>query len=321
MTYEDIIAGGLQNIQKMIELSIEETHQLEFKQKQNPHDLELSKDDRRALGESLSGFANAIGGVLVIGVQTDRPNGVDRAIALKLIDNVEAVADRYRAYAIDCIAPPLPALSVNALSNAAGAGVIAIQVPQGNARPHMSMAPSHQRYYRRVADSFLPMLHYEIDEMMRLKSQPSLEFRYKLMQVGSLGNNKMYHILFGLKNISKMTAKHPFISYLQTSNQPSVAEYGLDGNGRTLWPRIAPGASPGVTFAATSDQVIHPGQEFFISKIDFYEKYTPQSTRDWGISKLLDGEILKLKFEYGCEDCPIQVAEIEFSKEDLMAWN
>lgn len=312
------MAGGFASIENLVAQKVEETHTLEFKQKQNQKDLDLHKDDRRALGEALSGFANATGGTLVIGVRTDRPNGLDRAAELKPIDNVAAAGDRYRAYINDCIAPPIDGVRVACLETASGEGVILVHVPTGNARPHMSMAPGHQRYYRRVADGFVPMLHYEIDEMMRLKSQPVLEFIHSLAQTGSMGSNRNFHILFGLKNTSRMTAKFPFVSYLQEANQPSVAEFGLDGNGRTLWTKVAPGASPAVTFAAGADQVLHPGQAFYVSKIDFCEIFEPRHRRDWGISNLADGERLTLKFEFGCEDCPTQIEEISFSKTDLL---
>lgn len=317
MTFDELISGGLDGLHNLVTEKLEETYQLEFKQKQDPSALELHKDDRRALGEALSGFANAVGGVLVIGIRTERPNGIDRATHFIPIGDAKVVADRYRSYINDCVSPQLEGVRVSPLVDADGSGAIVIEIPRGQARPHMSMAPSHQRYYRRVADGFLPMLHYEIDEMMRLKSQPKLKLIHRLQQQGNIGGNNQYQILFGLENTSNATAKFPFISYIQRPNQPSVAEYGLDGNGNTLWKRIAAGASTGTTFSAGADQVIHPGQSFFISKIDFVETYEPRF-RDWGVSNLAEGERLILEFEFGCEDCPKDRQTISFERMELL---
>lgn len=317
MTFDDLVSGGIVALEKAVTEQLEENYQLEFKQKQNPCDLELHKDDRRALGEALSGFANAVGGTLVIGVRTERPNGVDRASELKPIQNVAAVADRYRSYINDCVSPQIKGIRVAALNGEGGWGAIVIDVPQGDARPHMSMAPSHQRYYRRVADGFVPMLHYEVDEMMRIKLAPQLSLIHQLRGAGSIGANRNFVLRFGLRNISGVTARFPYISYKHKPNQPRVARYGLDGNGRTLWPNLSIGSDDAV-FAAGSDQVLHPDQEFYVSQLEFDEHWEPRFGRAWGVSELSEGENLILRFEFGCEDCPKTLVELSFTRAQLL---
>jgi len=273
-------------VTKIVAASVEETHGIEFKRKSSPSDRELNKDDRRLLGEALSGFANATGGLLLLGIGTENHQGVDRAKDIFPIANVSVVADRYRSYAAECVSPPVSGVQVRAVANEDGSGVIVIKVPQGQSRPHMSTAPGHHTYYRRVMDAFVPMQHYEVEEMMRLKTKPKLTLLWELRSGGSIGTNRIFHLMFGLRNESRMTAKFPFISYLDGTNQPSVAQYGLDGNGNTLWPRLSAHASPSVTFAGGADKVIHPGQGFFVSKLDFNETYDPRFMRDWGYLSL-----------------------------------
>lgn len=308
-------------IEDITSAGTEESYNVEFKRKTSTSDIELAKEDRKLLGEALSGFANATGGVLIIGIGTRQDNGIDKAATLYPISNVEAVAERYRAYANDCVSPPVDDLRVRAISNGNGDGVVVIAVPKGQARPHMSTAPSHHTYYRRLVSSFVPMQSYEVEEMMRLKAAPKLTFVYQLQSAGSIGSNRNFVIFFGLRNESKVTAKLPYIAYLNGPNQPSVAQYGLDGNGNTLWRKLSPGASSATMFAADAGQVIHPGQEFFISKLDFLDAYDPKFSRDWGISQLSPGEKLTLKFEFGCEDCPKEVVELSFTADDLRAAN
>jgi hypothetical protein len=318
MTFEEIMLGGFEGVQQMIANRMDETLQLEFKSKANSEDLDLHKDDRRALGEALSGFANAVGGVLLVGIETARHDGLDRAEKSKPIQKVKQVADRYRSYINECIAPPIAGIRVDALFGEDGAGFLVIEVPRGNARPHMSMAPSHQRYYRRVADRFVPMQHYEIDEMMRLKTHPKLAFFHRVQDNGSIGNTRNFIIPFGLKNVSNVTAKFPYIAYKGGHNLPRVARYGLDGNGRTLWPNLSIGAQGDTVFAAGADQVLHPGQQFDVSMLEFDDVFSQHSTRGWALSNLEEGADLVLNFEFGCEDCPKEVFQVVLSKEEIL---
>lgn len=316
MTFDDLFQGGFARVKELIDQRVEETPTLEFKCKREPNKLDLHKDDRRALGEALSGFANATGGLLVIGVETERPEGVDRACAIEVIENINQVADRYRAYAADCAAPPVTGVRIAAVEDNGGAGVLLVEVPQGNARPHMSMAPGHQRYYRRVSDTFVPMLHYEVDEMMRLRTAPKLSFVYRIEQAGSTGGNRNFGILFGLKNASRSTAKFPFISYQNSPSQPTIARCGLDGNGTDLWPRLNAASTEAVIFAAGADRVLHPGQSMFVSRLE-YSEVLDQRFRPWAVSEL-EGDELRLTFAFGCEDCPIESVDIRLSRDELL---
>lgn len=203
------------------------------------------------------------------------------------------------------------------MGDQSGSGLILLAVPRGQARPHMSTAPDHHTYYRRVMDSFVPMEAYEVEEMMRLKTEPQLRFVYEVRPAGSVGGNRCFGLLFGLENISKVTAKFPYISYRNAVNRPSVAQYGLDGKGRELWPRFEDVAADAVLFAAGADQVLHPGQRLLVSKLDYNETFEPRH-RDWGASNLAEGEALNLCFQYGCEDSPMQSVDLELSKEQLL---
>lgn len=315
MNFDDLQDGGIAMLEDVVQKHTEETYNLEFKQKHNPFVMDLHKDDRRALGEALSGFANATGGLLVIGIRTERPHGVDRAAELKMINNASAVAERYRAYMSDCVSPKIENLRVASIASPTGEGAIIVDVPRGNARPHMSMAPAHQRHYRRVADSFVPILHYEAEEMMRLKTSPSLQFVWKQQGGHSLGTNKIHYIAFGLRNVSRATAKFPFISFYAQNNGPRLAEYGLDGNSSVLWPKLGVGSSDAITFAGGADRVIHPGQEFFVSRLEYADEEDQRVMRYWGLSNLGADSSIDLIFDYGCEDCPTQTSIITLTSE------
>lgn len=318
MNFDEILGAGADGIRDLVARRTEETPELEFKQKSNPQLLELQNDDRKALGEALSGFANAIGGTLIIGIKTERPDGVDRACAIVEIDNVQQVAERYRAYVKDCVTPPVSGLRVAAIETAPSKGVVLLDVPRGDARPHMSTAPGHRRYYRRVSDNFIPMLHYEVEEMMRLKGSPKLSLIFDYDSGGSIGGNPKSFLRFGLRNLSRVTAKYPYVGVAVGTNAPRVAAYGLDGNGNTLWKMLTASASGNRTiFAAGADMVLHPGQALFVSRLE-YMRDTNERLGYWALSNLKDGDAIRMDFSFGCEDVPEECVSLELSKDQLL---
>ncbi len=55
---------------------IEDSH-LEFKEKSNPKNANLSDDDQTNYSKALSGFANSDGGVLIWGITCKKENDMD----------------------------------------------------------------------------------------------------------------------------------------------------------------------------------------------------------------------------------------------------
>lgn len=215
--------SDIQAVKKIVLEQREESHSLEFKRKSVATEAALSKDDRKLLGEALSGFANATGGTLIIGIGTQNINGIDRANTLQVISNIDAVANNYRAYANDCVSPPVDGLSVKSISDDNGNGVLLIDIPRGQSRPHMSNAPGHQKYYRRVADSFVPMQHYEVEEMMRAKTVPKLTLVHRVASAGSIGGNRNVDLFFWIAELINDYSKIPvyFLHYVRRSTPDS----------------------------------------------------------------------------------------------------
>jgi hypothetical protein len=218
----------------------------------------------------------------------------------------------------ECVSPLVAGIRVAALRSDEDKGVIVVDVPQGQMRPHMSMAPGHQKYFRRVADNFVPMLHYEVEEMMRLKTAPSLELILQFQAGGSIGDNPKTFLLFGLRNRSRVSAKYPYIAVRRPAESPRLAEYGIDGNGNTLWRRLASGASEGVTFSAGADMVLHPDQEFFVSRFEYLRHSDQRVDRYWAAESLSEGSKVELEFAFGCEDVPMRRITVGFEKRHLI---
>jgi hypothetical protein len=82
------VSGHLRNavkpsgagIEDLFTLQIPEGQRLEFKRKSDPDRADLNADDKKSLGESLSAFSNAEGGVILFGIEDKRgTDGLDYA--------------------------------------------------------------------------------------------------------------------------------------------------------------------------------------------------------------------------------------------------
>lgn len=317
MNFDDIVAQGVGAIKRMVDERVEESHRLDFKVKANADKLELEKEDKRALGEAASGFANADGGILIIGVKTENHQGIDRAKEIVPIIDVAAVVDRYKSYLTECVNPPLDDLRIAPILYEDGKGVIVLDVPKGPKRPHLSTAPGHHRFYRRVSDRFMQMERYEIEEMFSLTSQPRLEVVFEYADAGSFRNNPLSILFFGLRNISNTTAKYPYFSIDMIENGPLVSSDGVDGNGSMPWPRTPTRDWREFKLAGGADAVIHPDQTVILScfKYTHFERNDPHH---WSAGSLGFREEFLLKCSFGCENSSRRMMQARFNEAALL---
>ena len=307
-----------EDVERLVALGQVENLFVEFKRKHDPLSPDVQKADRQDLGEALSGFSNSAGGLLIIGIGTAHVSGTDIASEIVPMPNVAALADKYHSLAREYLAPENDNVEVIAIAGTNGAGVIAVHIPVGSTRPYMSLAPNHQKYFRRSHDRFVIMEHYEIEDMFRLKSSPNLDLLLESKDEGSVGGNPHHGLMFGVTNSSRMTASYPFLSYYWNQGLPSPCKYGLDGNGATLWKKQIAAAFDAHTFAAGANEVVHPGQKVFVSKIKIMDFATPNRA-EWAVETLQPGQIIELIFEYGCQDMPMKRVAFPFSKSDFLA--
>ncbi|WP_256750742.1 ATP-binding protein [Mesorhizobium sp. Mes31] len=127
--------------------SIPESQKLEFKadfalgsqEKWRTRQEQVSSGSRDALAEELVAFANAFGGMLLLGVREEKQDD-GRRVSAGLGDPIPRVAecvDRLESSLRDVIDPPLSMLEVHPIpSGDDGSGYIAIKVPQSLSAPH-----------------------------------------------------------------------------------------------------------------------------------------------------------------------------------------
>ena len=129
--WEDLIRHGWQAVVDLCANAAEEGQILEFKRKQDPKTVDLTRDDRKSLGESLSAFSNATGGVIIFGIEDKKgEDGIDRAEKSQPLHHAVAFANKLKSLIPEYISPPHSGIEVRPvlIDDRSKAGIVAIHV-------------------------------------------------------------------------------------------------------------------------------------------------------------------------------------------------
>jgi hypothetical protein len=136
-----------------------ETDWLDFKQQPSTN----LKDQkwREMLVETLAGFANNQGGVILWGIEArkDPTTNVDAACGEKPVDNPVGLKSRLIELQRSATDKPLANVEVEAyeLPSSPGTGFVACFVPEGPYKPYQTQEGRRSQYYLRAGDSFFVM--------------------------------------------------------------------------------------------------------------------------------------------------------------------
>lgn len=286
-------------IDNAVALQMSEGLQLDFKRKSDPRCPILNRDDKKYLGQALSGFANSMGGVLIFGVDARKnADGIDCANAVAPFKEPAKFADEVGRLIPQYVMPRLEGFEVEVVYTADNSGCVAIRVERSERRPHMSMAPDDRRYYRRSGDSFFVMEHFEVEDALKRSTVPSLSVSHRFVEQGSVSGRKQYRLILSIRNDSHVTARFPYLA-IEYLSHGRLEKYGLDGNGRHGLPRTSDGKT--TWFAGGADDVIHPGVEWDITAIGV-ERSRPDDDVETLNGIDLDKFKLEVQFRVGCEN-------------------
>ncbi len=209
--FEDLMARGYPALAELAEQEREETLHLELKTLSNHGTGSLTKDDRRLIAKSICGLCNAEGGLLVLGVETERLHGIDVARALKRFESAEAIRNRIVSALPEMLSPQHSSISVTSIPDPTheAAGFIVIHVPPSDARPHMSN--SHHQYFRRGSDGTRVLDHGEVRELMLLPRQAQLTLQYRMRNTMRQGYMCAFDCILSLRNEGKVCVRAPFV--------------------------------------------------------------------------------------------------------------
>jgi hypothetical protein len=248
---------SLRMLHDFVEQRRQEDLYLDFKLVGDP---ELKRDDRRNFACALSGFANSSGGIVVWGVDARKnEDGVDCAVALGEIDQIEVLLSRLNQLTGDAVDPIVNGVRHRIVATSEGRGLAASLVPESDTGPHMAKLGEH-RYYKRSGDSFYRMEHFDIADMFGRRRKPRLQLTAKLQ-----GTRAGATIVLGVKNEGRASGRAPYVAF-SCDGPFQRSSYGLDGNRNEGLPLLR-GQEKKWTYGAGGDVVIHPGIQHDIAML------------------------------------------------------
>jgi hypothetical protein len=228
-------------------------------------------DARRVMAKAACGFANATGGVIVIGVKASGAgaNTPDIVRSLAPVGDRHAVASTALEIILQSIEPGIEGVRIKTVpdSRSKASGFVLVFVPASDGAPRRSKVD--WRFYVRVASGTLPMELFQVEERFGRRPLPRLslviEISNMMMDPPGHDGGAIRRLVFGLKNDGRGMAKFPGIRF-KRSRSVRLDNFGIDGNtGFGLPPR--PSEPEWIVFRGGVDDVIYPGETRLIGKL------------------------------------------------------
>jgi hypothetical protein len=119
------------------------------------------REQRREFLKDVTGFANGLGGNLVIGAREPQ-DGQSVDVQLVGIPDGEAIVEALENVVRDSTEPRIPGFILRAIQLQSGKSAIVAHIPPSSIRPHMVNHGSHRTFYIRRGASTVPMTVMEI---------------------------------------------------------------------------------------------------------------------------------------------------------------
>ena len=139
-------------------------------------------DAQRVLAKALSGFSNADGGILVIGLEARSVNKGDPDIiqSLKPVADAMGVKSKIENLIGNLVEPPLPGIRVAEVMEVPGqpSGFVLDYIPPTEGLPVRSR--KHSNFYMRVSAGTFPMEYFQLADLFGRRQRPVLSLWSKL---------------------------------------------------------------------------------------------------------------------------------------------
>jgi len=281
-----------------------------------------ARDDQaqqRVLAKALSGFSNADGGILVIGLEARSLGNGDPDViqALKPVTDAMAVKSRIENLIGNLIEPPVPGIRVAEVLEVVGQplGFVLVYIPPTDGLPVRSR--KHSNFYMRVSAGTFPMEYFQLADMFGRRQRPVLSLWAIIGRVRAEVNAAYWEREFvvGIMNSGRGIAKFPSLRYPVIPGINSAA-YGLDGNGRWGLP-LRPTTEGWVLFGGGADDVIHPGTHLEIAKLTQRSKASEWKRVGSSMPNLYFEEF-EFKAGIAADGVPYQNVSFVLPKDDLL---
>jgi hypothetical protein len=233
--FDEIVAKRYSVIDALVADGREETLHLEFKEVERPGQEYFTKEDKKRIAETLSGLANADGGLLIIGVRTEREDNVDVARELKPFNGLLKRRNILVAMLGEVLNPEHPGIrveQVEASEASADTGYLLVHVAPSQRRPHMSV--KHHTYFRRGSTGTRPMEHGEVKDLMLAPRGGELKLVHHFRRGSHAGTTFSFDFRVALRNVGLVAVCAPFLTWRPHPDRPSLQMIGdFEGNFRS----------------------------------------------------------------------------------------
>lgn len=233
---------------------------VDFKIKRDLTTYQIDDDFQKTLSKAISGFANADGGVLFLGI--DAPQGVTPTIKPIIpFQMFEQEVNSYISRATQFVVQGILIKSI-ATPNYNNGGVVSVYIPKSDLSPHCSS--KDKKYYQRVGDSFVPMEHYQIADSFGRRHFPHIVPFGTLK--GDINFQGKIEVLLGLQNEGRAIGKFLYLKITSKAGF-TVNQFGISGNRHFGLPPF-PNPTNLSEYKGGTGDVLHPGLQLPVTRLE-----------------------------------------------------
>ncbi len=226
-------------------------------------------EQQRMLANAFSGFSNANGGVLLIGVEArskgkDDPDVVQ---SLKPVPDAVAVKAKIENLVGNLIEPPSPGIRVAHVLDSPPntGGYVLIYIPETDGPPVRSR--KHRDFFVRVSAGTLPLEYFQLLDMFGRRQRPVLSLWAALGRIRSEvgANYSEREFVLGIEYSGRAIARFPSLRFTVMPGI-NLASNGLGGTGKWGLPLRATSEGT-MLFGGGADDVVFPGTHLEVVKL------------------------------------------------------
>jgi hypothetical protein len=223
---------------------------------------------KKSIAKAACGFANATGGVIVIGLTArgTGPNMPDLVTAEKPVADREAVKSAVLDIILKEVEPGITGIQVQTVRDVprSKSGFVLIYVPEMDGPPQRSR--QDWRFYVRIASGTVPMEYFQIED--RFGRRPHAQLVLSVTDAGIQGVPMQHgvmhrHIAITLTNVGRGLARFPSFRFL---NIPGIQLPMMFDSHQPIWTQH-PQVGNWVSFRGGANDVVYPGESLPVVRL------------------------------------------------------
>jgi hypothetical protein len=309
---DELVSGQWSAVSELI--GRHESLYLDFKE--NRGTSRLTTDNRKNLSKALSGFSNALGGVIVWGVKAkhDAKTGLDVADEILPVKSTAVLLSDLAAATAELVQFPIPGVTHTPIHgpDEPGAGLVLTYVPAIDDAPRMAM--TDHSYYRRTSNTFRHLEHYEVAELFARRGKPRLSVLCFWSMQHQGPTQARLSVQFMVENVSREMAHYPCLTIRQLSWNLVQATSDADVGGP--FRRVDPPHGWTRRYRGNANDVMIPGDRYNVAAFLFHVNPSADPSPP----------PLRVEYEIATSGMPVERATYEISAEAIkegitVCWN